>query len=63
MVGKPDELEALLQLDAGRPKRLDRHAEDDGAVVAHRRAHRLEQLEEEARAVLERPPYSSVRLL
>ena len=54
MVGEPHEREALLQLDARRPERLDRHAQGDGAVVADRLAHRLEQLEQEARAVLER---------
>ena len=54
VVGEPDEAEPLLELDAGRPERLDAEAHRDRAVVADRLAHGLERLEPEARAVLER---------
>ena len=63
VVGEPDEGESLVELDAVRAERVDRDAGRDGAVVADRLAHDLERLEPEAGAILEPPPYSSVRLL
>ena len=54
VVGQAHELEALLEVDAERAHAVDGDPAGDRAVVADRRAHRLERLEPEARAVGER---------
>ena len=53
-LGRADEREPLLELDARALERVGRDAHRDRAVVADGLAHALERLEPEARAVLER---------
>ena len=55
VIGQPNELEPLLELDSVRPPRVDREPGGDRALVADALAHELECLEPEARPVRQRP--------
>ena len=55
VIGQPNELESLLELDSVGPSGVDGEPGGDRAVVADGLAHELERLEPEARPVRQRP--------